>query len=115
MRCDKGCLVITKVRYSCVGDDSYTHDQLQIVQDLCEDKTECKVRATRKVFGNYRCPGVDFREMTLTVTYHCVGGQDRTKVRKRKMNCTSPTTPADDNCIAQWAVRGGVGQKYFFL
>merc|ERR1719430_1380419 len=99
MRCDNGCLVISKVRYSCVGDDSYTYDQLKIVQDICEDKTECKVRATRKVFGNSRCPAVDFGEMTLTVTYYCVGGQDRTKVRIRRKNCKSLRTPGDGNCI----------------
>ena len=110
MRCDNGCLVISKVRYSCVGDDSYTYDQLKIVQDICEDKTECKVRATRKVFGNSRCPAVNFGEMTLTVNYYCVGGQDRTKVRIRRMNCKSPTTPGDGNCIGGGGGGcGGVG------
>ena len=92
LKCDGGHLRIRKVRYSCEGDDSYSIDQLIRVQQYCMAKTECRVPAKREFFGYSRCPEVDFKEMTLTVSYICKGGRDKTKVRARTdLDCPRKT------------------------
>jgi len=86
LRCVNGCLKIIHVLYSCDQDNSETDEQLSIVQRRCENKTECQVRATRSMFGNSRCPNVDFREMSLSVRFRCDGGQDRSRMRNNPNN-----------------------------
>ena len=88
MRCRGGCLKILKTLYSCERKEVSIEEQLEIVQDLCEEKEECTVEASREVFGNSECPDSADRDMNLWVTYRCDGGEDETQVTGPR-RCTS--------------------------
>jgi len=87
MKCSGGCLKILKILYSCKRIEESNPAQLEIVKNLCEDKEECSVQASRKLFGDDECPGAEDSEMKLWVTYRCDGGEDGTKLTGPK-TCT---------------------------
>jgi len=106
LKCVNGCLKIIHVHYSCDQDNSgLDNDQLAIVQRMCQNKTECQVRASRSVFGNSRCPNVDFRDMSLSVRFRCDGGHDRSQMTYNpNHNCPTPrTVPTVPDDAKSWA------------
>ena len=72
-----GCIAITKVHYSCKDDYRKMLEQLKRVQDICEGKSNCRVPASRPMFGTIECAGLYF-DMRMKIKYRCDGGQDKT-------------------------------------
>ena len=79
MRCLGGCLKIHQILYSCEETKPWNPEQLKKAQKLCDEKEECTVMATRKMFGNQECPDSPEKEMNLKLQYSCEGGKDRTR------------------------------------
>ena len=73
---------IHQILYSCKGTNPWNPEQLKKARKLCDEKEECTVEATRKMFGNQECPDSPEKEMNLKLQYSCEGGKDRTRVMK---------------------------------
>ena len=96
INCGTGCISISKVLYSCEMTVPSNPTQLKLVQDLCENKNRCSVKATRETFGYEECPEESKSGMYLWLTYSCNGKgfQDKTKIigpKRCKDTTTKPT------------------------
>jgi len=89
MRCSSGCLNIHKILYSCKERDGSHDEQLETAKNLCNEKGECTIEASRGVFGDKECPGSSDNEMKMWVVYSCDGGEDSTFI-------TGPDTCPED-------------------
>jgi len=90
MRCKGGCIKIHKILYSCEEQDESNEEQLETAKELCDEKEECNIKASREVFGDKECPETSDNEMLMWVVYSCDGGEDSTYL-------TGPNTCPTDN------------------
>ena len=82
--------------YSCKEADG-NQEQLRLVRELCQNKEECRIDATREFFGNFECPGTDAKDMRFWLEYSCGGGgNDMTKTNEPVCDddLVTPTPPS---------------------
>ena len=79
LNCVGGCLTILKVLYSCKMRDQSVPEQLSKVKRRCENKENCSVEPSRKMFGYTECPKSPDDDMVMWITYRCDGGEDKTR------------------------------------
>ena len=82
--------------YSCKEADG-NQEQLKLVRELCQNKEECRIDATREFFGNFECPGTDAKDMRFWLEYSCGGGgNDVTKTNEPECDddLVTPTPPS---------------------
>ena len=70
--------------YSCEAADfpnDTKKEQLELVEENCQEKEACQIDVSREYFGDTECPGTEDEKMSLWLTYSCDGGgTDRTTV-----------------------------------
>ena len=49
-----------------------------MVRYYCQGKRKCRIKVSRKFFGDSECPGTDDSSMKLWLVYSCHGGTDKT-------------------------------------
>ena len=89
-----------KVEYSCDGGGGSMEGQLKLVQNLCQGMEQCRVAASRDIFGHAACEGTCDAEMHLRIVFSCNGGFDESITEAPACGlCTTTTTTTPGYCL----------------
>ena len=91
MKCVGGCLKIVKASYYCEEKTEDNPQHRHQAMEICEDKEECTISASREIFGQSTCAGTPDNDMNVYIGYRCDGGKDST-ILTRPPGCNLRTT-----------------------